>query len=71
MDVWDALYSKKYVARATQQQTCVIFKNKKRDPVSGAEARRIFKHWEIVVATTVVGEGRDDAVCLQGWNCPD
>jgi len=32
MDVWDALYSKKYVARATQQQTCVIFKKQEERP---------------------------------------
>ena len=43
MDVWDARYSRKYVARATQQQTCVIFKKQKRDPMSGSEARRIFQ----------------------------
>ena len=32
MDVWDARYSRKYVAGATQQQTCVIFKKQEERP---------------------------------------
>lgn len=32
MDVWDARYSRKYVARATQQQTRVIFKKQEERP---------------------------------------
>ena len=43
MDVWDALYSKKYVARATQQQACVIFKKQEERPSEWRRGQKDFQ----------------------------